>query len=150
MKTFTAKGYTATVIVDDKAAEKFGIPGFIPCAFIDETDEGPVITTTSGFYKLTKATQEIILTHEIGHLALGHLKNTNPDEMTINARLEAEADLWACEIIGFDAFDKAIFEASAVTLDELAAAGYTLTDEIREQARTERNARIANRKALVK
>lgn len=148
MKTFTVNGYTATVVNDNDAAMKFGIPSFIPCAFIDETDKGAVINTTTGFYKLTKATQEIILTHEIGHLALGHLKNTNPDEMTINARLEAEADLWACNVVGEEVFDKAIFETCAVTLDELAANGYELTTEIRDSARLERDTRIANRKKL--
>jgi hypothetical protein len=34
--------------------------------------------------------------HEYGHIAMGHLSNTNPDEET-RKREEAEADIWAAQ-----------------------------------------------------
>lgn len=148
MKTFTVNGYTAAIKHDDAMMQKFGVPSFLPCAMIDNTPEGPVIYISSGFYSLTTKTQNAIYTHEIGHLALGHLDKTDSDVLTINETLEAEADLWACNIVGEEAFDKAIFETVAVTLDELALAGYELTTTVRESARLERDTRIANRKKL--
>ena len=148
MKTFTVNGFSASVIQDNEMALKFGIPSIIPSCFIDKINGDVVIITTSGFNVLSDKTQQVILTHELGHLALGHLEITPAEIMTNNDLLEAEADRWAMEIVGVDALDKAVYETAAVTLDQLAINGVELTPAIRSEMREVSNKRISNRTSV--
>lgn len=148
MKTFTVKGFSAKVVQDNEMAMKFGIPSIIPSCFIDKINGDIVIITTSGFDVLSDKTQSVILTHELGHLALGHLEILPADIMTMNDRLEAEADRWAVAIVGVDALDKAVYETAAVTLDQLAINGVELTPAIRNEMREASSKRISNRTSV--
>lgn len=150
MNSFSYGELSVKVVLSNEAAAKYKIPAFIPCAFMDTDEDGNhFIVVTDGFYALTEQTQKCILTHELGHLSLGHMTDTPKDEMVMNAQIEAEADAWASYIVGKEEFEKAVYESAAVTLDQLGNNGINLTPEIRTAVRAEANKRIADRDALM-
>jgi hypothetical protein len=61
---------------------------------------------------LSIAAQIGILTHEAGHYASGHLdlEESKSCDLVNNPTMEAQADAWACSIIGDDAFDAFVTE----------------------------------------
>lgn len=115
MALFTTGGYTVDVRCDEQHFEKFGIPGWIPAAFIARPSQDgsqPIVSVTPGFFDLSAKAQIGILTHEVGHYASGHLdwEEAKSNELINNPAMEAQADAWACSIIGDDAFDAFVTE----------------------------------------
>ena len=57
--------------------------------------------------QLPEYIRNIALTHEAGHVAMGHLKleAAAGNDVVINDKLEAEADKWAADVVGESAFD---------------------------------------------
>lgn len=115
MALFTTGGYTVDVRCDEQHFEKFGIPGWIPAAVIDRPSQDgghPIVSVTPGFFDLSLVGQIGILTHEVGHFVSGHLDwEYTENELVINPIMEAQADAWACEVLGEDAFDAFVSEA---------------------------------------
>ncbi len=117
MALFTTGGYTVDVRCDELKFEKFGIPGWIPSSFIARPEKDgshPIVSVTPGFFDLSTMAQIGILTHEVGHYATGHLswEEAKSQDLVNNPIMEAQADAWACSILGDDAFDAFVAEAS--------------------------------------
>ena len=115
MALFTIGGHTVDVKCDEQHFEKFGIPGWIPAAFIARSSQDggqPTVAVTPGFFDLSIAAQIGILTHEVGHYVMGHLdlEEAKSNELVNNPTWEAMADAWACSVLGDDAFDAFIAE----------------------------------------
>ena len=115
MALFTIGGHTVDVKCDEQHFEKFGIPGWIPSAFIDRpvTDGShPIVSVTPGFFDLSLAAQIGILTHEVGHYVMGHLdwEEAKSQDLVNQPTMEAQADAWACSVLGDDAFDAFVAE----------------------------------------
>ena len=115
MALFTTGGYTVDVRCDEQRMEKLLIPGWIPAAVIDRPSQNgghPVVSVTPGFFDLSIAAQIGILTHEVGHYASGHLdwEEAKSQDLVNHPTMEAQADAWACSIIGDDAFDAFVTE----------------------------------------
>lgn len=121
MYTFTVKGYILTVETDNAAFEKFDVPSIVPAAMVDRPirpETNGHVVVTSSFESLSKSTREILLTHEAAHVACNHLEGVG-SELVINPQIEAEADAWACDIVGANAFDRACTEAIEVLCSKL-------------------------------
>ena len=115
MALFTIGGHTVDVKCDEQHFEKFGIPGWIPAAFIARSSQDggqPTVAVTPGFFDLSIAAQIGILTHEVGHYVMGHLdlEEAKSNELVNNPTWEAMADAWACSVLGDDAFDAFVTE----------------------------------------
>ena len=115
MALFTIGGHTVDVKCDEQHFEKFGIPGWIPAAFIARSSQDggqPIVAVTPGFFDLSPAAQIGILTHEVGHYVMGHLdlEEAKSNELVNNPTWEAMADAWACSVLGDDAFDAFVTE----------------------------------------
>lgn len=133
MFLFETSGLKIQVIEDNESMKSVGVPDFIPSAAVDSCNiEGidAIVIVTEAFFKLTKESQQVILFHEAGHVACGHLEldEAKTDDLVINEELEAEADAWAVNQIGVAAFDAALYEcgkliADAVNADETVKAG---------------------------
>ena len=147
MNTFTANGFTAQVITDDDAFSKYDVPGCVPAAMLDKKpgDLSPVIFITTGFAELSSPTRNAILTHEIGHIACGHLDQFGGSEELIdNADIEAQADAWAACIVGGEAIDLALEETLTRTIaiiGEWSPIPAEVVDELKEDMLNRRNLR---------
>lgn len=133
MNTFTVDGYTAIVRSDDAVFAKYGVPTEVPAALLDKItgEEFPVIFVTSGFSSLSSASQNAILTHEIGHIACGHLDKYNEEGVLYDIpELEAEADAWAAGRVGHDTFLESLDETVSILLTVL---GSRVTSEMKEE-----------------
>ena len=129
MFLFETSGLTIQVIEDNTKMGSLGVPEYIPSAAVDSTDiKGidAVVYVTSAFFKLTLPSQQVILFHEAGHVACGHLEldEAKTSDLVINDDLEAEADTWAVTKSSIAAFDAALYEcgeiiAVAINADEV-------------------------------
>ena len=133
MFLFETSGLKIQVIEDNESMKSVGVPEFIPSAAVDNCNvEGidAVVIVTTAFFKLTKESQRVILFHEAGHVACGHLEleEAQTSDLVINDALEAEADAWAVRQTSVAAFDAALYEcgeliAIAINADETVKAG---------------------------
>lgn len=128
MFLFETSGLKIQVIEDNEKMKSMGVPEFIPAAAVDSTDIASldgIVYVTSAFFNLSKESQQVILFHEAGHVACGHLKldEAKTSDLVINDQLEAEADAWAVNQTSVAAFDAALYEcgkliAIAISADE--------------------------------
>ena len=148
MLHFEVAGFKIGVIVDNDKLASYGIQAFIPSAVVDRTDiagiDGIVYTTTA-FTELSENTRRALLTHEVGHIACGHLELDicEGDGLVVNETIEAEADAWAVTHVGMAMFDRAVVECGnilATTLNADAATKAVIKDAV--------DKRIANRHSL--
>lgn len=118
---FLCKGLLLLVVTNNDKMAEFGIPSWMPSAVCDRSNN-PVyqgtVYVTDGFWKLTKEAQDVLLTHEAGHVACGHLdlEICQSDELVINDQLEAEADAWAVSVVSEEKFDAAIRECGELII----------------------------------
>lgn len=148
MLHFEVAGFKIGVIVDNDKLAAYGIHAFIPSAVVDRTviaGIDGIVYTTSAFTELSDNTRRALLTHEVGHIACGHLDLDicQDDGLVINDRLEAEADAWAVARVGMVTFDCAVVECGnvlATTLKADAATKAVIKDAV--------DKRIANRHSL--
>lgn len=135
MLHFEVAGFKIGVVVDNAKLASYGIQSFIPSAIVDRTTiagiDGIVYTTTA-FTELSDNTRRALLTHEVGHIACGHLEldSCEGDGLVINERIEAEADAWAVARVGIVTFDCAVVECGdmlAATLNADAATKAAIT-----------------------
>ena len=148
MLHFEVAGFKIGVIVDNAKLAAYGIQAFIPSAIVDRTViagiDGIVYTTTA-FTELSENTRRALLTHEVGHVACGHLDLDicQDDGLVINDRLEAEADAWAVARVGMAMFDRAVVECGNALITTLKADAATVTI-----IKNAVDKRIANRHSL--
>lgn len=123
---FEVSGVRLEVREDNDIFTAMGIPAFLPSAMVDEpskhgvTADGAVFVT-SAFMRLPKYFRDIALTHEAGHVSLGHLSMITDDqrgEVIVDDQIEAEADRFAADIVGESAYD---FMLDAVAYESLKA-----------------------------
>lgn len=148
MVHFEVAGFKIGVIVDNAKLAAYGIQSFIPSAVVDRTTIAGIdgiVYTTSAFNELSDNTRRALLTHEVGHVACGHLDLDicEGEGLVINDRLEAEADAWAVARVGMSMFDRAVVECGNALITTLNAD--TATKAIIKDAVDKR---IANRHSL--
>lgn len=148
---FEISGIRLNVEVNDDAFTAAGIPAFFPSAMVDcpkkhgAVDVDGTCFVTAAFMKMPKYTRELILTHEAGHVAMGHLTLdlTATDDCVTCEKLEAEADRWAANQRGEAAFDVALDAVGHETLKILTGLKGTIKFE---QARSMLEAEVEQRK----
>ena len=152
---FEISGIRLNVQVDNDKFTMMGVPDFLPSAMVDIpskhgiTDADGACFVTEAFMKLPEYIRNIALTHECGHVAMGHLDRpeSQGDELVINDRLEAEADRWAAAIHGESAFDLMMFTLSHETLKAVMAKGVD-GSKVRPVFEAEIEKRISNYKSI--
>lgn len=123
---FSTNNIMVIVVEDNDKMETLGIPSWMPSAVCDRSDAdnyNAVVSVTTAFFKLSKASQDAFLTHECGHAALGHLDLDicQGVDLVVNEELEAQADAWAVSVIGQDSFDAAIRECGELIIKTINA-----------------------------
>ena len=119
---FQINGVTVEVVTDNDIIVDYIKTDILPCAMVDTPSRNDIDGTVyvpAVFHKLTKKQQTLILSHECGHVALGHLSLAKAGELLINESIEAEADKWAVDIHGVAAYTKMINDLTQYTLDIL-------------------------------
>ena len=127
---FEVSGIRLNVEVNDDAFTRVGVPAFLPSAMVDcpakhgVKDVDGACFVTSAFMQLPEHFRNIALTHEAGHVAMGHLEleESAGNDLVINERFEAEADKWAADIVGQVAFDSMMDALTHETLKALKGA----------------------------
>lgn len=122
MFTFIIKGITLNVIPDDGILENHGVPEWAPSAVVDAKagEMTGTVRVTKGFLEMDKKFQEILLTHEAGHIACGHFAEDHPtDKIVENDRLEAEADAWAIQELGYEQYASVFTHVMGIILAKL-------------------------------
>ena len=148
MLHFEVAGFKIGVVVDNAKLASYGIQSFIPSAIVDRTTiagiDGIVYTTTA-FTELSDNTRRALLTHEVGHIACGHLELDicEGDGLVVNETIEAEADAWAVTHVGMAMFDRAVVECGNALITTLKADAVTVTS-----IKNAVDKRIANRHNL--
>ena len=150
MNTFSVNGITLNIEVNDDFFESIMGELKAPSAMLmsNEGDVG-LVYIPSCFLELDKETQEILLTHEAGHVALRHIERLTAENVdcsgetvVINAKIEAEADAWASKVVGYEALVNAYR-----TMTKAVVAAYTglVADlsAVEEAVEIELTARIA-------
>lgn len=148
MVHFEVAGFKIGVVVDDAKLATYGIHAFIPSAVVDRTviaGIDGIVYTTSAFNELSDNTRRALLTHEVGHIACGHLDLDicEGEGLVINDQIEAEADAWAVARVGMVTFDRAVMECGnmlAATLNADTATKAAITAAVAK--------RIADRHSL--
>lgn len=151
MNIFEVNNIKLSVMEDNEFMAKHGTPRGIPSALLSlsKTPEyDGVVRVTKAFFRLSEESQKAVLLHEAGHIACGHLNNLPEDfdGLVVNPDFEAEADVWADNILGEGAFDKFIEECRQVVIAKL---GEHATPDLIEKINEECRVRTANRKAWI-
>jgi Zn-dependent protease with chaperone function len=112
---FLCKGLVLLVVTNNDKMGEFGIPSWMPSAVCDRSDNSAYqgkVYVTDGFWQLPETVQSVLLTHEAGHVACGHLdlEVCQGDDLVINEVLEAQADAWAVAVVSEEKFDAALRE----------------------------------------
>ena len=122
MFTFIVKGITLNVIADDGILQNHGVPDWAPSAVVDAKagEMTGIVRVTKGFLEMDKKFQEILLTHEAGHIACNHFEINHPtDKIVENDRLEAEADAWAIQELGYEEYASVFTHVTGIILAKL-------------------------------
>ena len=127
---FEVSGIRLNVEINNDAFDRIGVPSFLPSAMVDcptkhgIKDADGACFVTSAFMQLPEFYRNIALTHEAGHVAMGHLEleEAAGNDLVINEKFEAEADNWAANIVGQAAFDSMMDALTHETLKALGAA----------------------------
>ena len=104
---FEINNVKVEVVTDNETICQYINSDAFPCAMVtDPQREGidGTVFVPEVFHDLSKQHQVMMLTHECGHVALGHLANAAKGELTIDPFIEAEADHWAASIQGVAAY----------------------------------------------
>lgn len=101
---FEINNVKVEIITDNSVIEQYINTDAFPCAMVTDPQRegihGTVFVSEAFHTMMSEKHQVMMLTHECGHIALGHLAKVPEKELTIDPVIEAEADHWAASIQG--------------------------------------------------